>query len=339
MKRVLVARPPSGIDRLSAEAQQSPLLQYLASLRSLRSRETMLCVLKRAAAELARLDGLDEDMRAKVTAESYQWGAPGALTYARVNLAVAAIAERHPPTARLALSALRGVARAAFNLGLLPIEERQRIDDVKGPRLKASLRGRRLTDEEITALYAACASDLRPQGRRDAAMFAVMLGAGLRRFEISALNVADCLPADESGAPAFRVRHGKGDKPDDVSAPPDVARAVEDWLRVRGRKRGALFLASPGRHRPMGPDSRLSPSGIYKALIARADQAGIAKTAPHDLRRSMITAFLERTGDLALAQRQARHSSPATTARYDKRAEAALKRVLATASTGYKPPA
>ena len=51
----------------------------------------------------------------------------------------------------------------------------------------------------------------------------------------------------------------------------------------------------------------------------------------------MITDFLERTGDLALAQRQARHASPATTARYDKRQEGALRRLLAGASTGYKP--
>lgn len=315
-------------------SDNSPLAHYLAGLRSKRSRETMLSVLKRAAQELARLDGLSDEDRACVTAESYQWGAPGALTFARVNIAVAAIAEKHPPTARLVLSAMRGIARAAFNLGILPIEERQRINDVKAPKLSGARRGRALTDDERGALYAVCADDPTPRGRRDAALIAAMLGAGLRRFEASALDLADFTA--EQGLASFRVRHGKGDKEETVPAPGDVAQAMGDWLAVRGAAPGPLFPSSRGRRCSLVPGSRLTPAGVYKVLLSRAKQASIAKTAPHDLRRSMITDFLGRTGDLALAQRQARHATPATTAQYDKRGDAALKRALKTATTGYK---
>ena len=324
-------RPGTALALPDIHPEKDPLRQYLASLPSPRSKAAMRSALKRAARELAVLDGLDEIDVAEVTAESYQWGAPGALSFARVNLAVAKIAATHRPAARLALNALRGVARASLDLGLLGHEDLLRILHVKPPRLSGSQRGRALPGDEVTALYGACAMDPSPRGRRDAALIAVMLGAGLRRFEASSLDVCDYTPG-----PVFIVRHGKGDKHDRVMAPPDVAGAIGDWLAVRGLAPGPLFPSSGGRGRGLAPGSRLSPSGIYKALLARAEEVGIARTAPHALRRSMITDFLERTGDLALAQRQARHASPATTARYDKRQEGALRRLLAGASTGYK---
>lgn len=328
------------LGHVSKEAECNPLARYMLDLRSPRSRRTMLSVLTRAARELAKLDGVPEKLRGSIAAESYQWGAPGALTNARVALVVAAVAEstrkgsseKQKAMARLALAALRGVARAAFGLGMLSVEERQRIDDVKAPKLTASLRGRALTDEEKGALYAVCADDPTPRGRRDAALIATMLGAGLRRFEASDLDLDDF--SMDGRLASFRVLHGKGDKADNVPAPPDVAAAVQDWIDARGRAPGPLFLASSGRGRPL--DHRLSPGGIYKILVVRAEAAGIAKTAPHDLRRTMITSFLERTGDLALAQRHARHSSPSTTARYDMRGKEALKQALVPASTGYR---
>lgn len=46
-------------------------------------------------------------------------------------------------------------------------------------------------------------------GLRDAALMAVGYGAGLRRFEIAALDVSDWDPAEQS----LRIAHGKGDKP------------------------------------------------------------------------------------------------------------------------------
>lgn len=335
MKRALAPRPVSGLGSAHAEAQTNPFVQYIASLPSERSRATMLSVLKRAAQELARLDGLDEALREQVTAESYAWGAPGALTFARVNLVVAAIAEaKQRPLARLALSAMRGIARMAFNLKLMTVEERQRIDDAKAPKLSKSRRGRALTSEERRAIYAACASDETARGRRDAALIAAMLGAGLRRFEAAALDLDDF--TTEDGLASLRVREGKGDQMEVVRAPPDAAAALLDWLAIRGRDPGPLFWSSPGLRRPLTPGSRLTPAGVYAIVLRRAEQAGLARTAPHDLRRSMITDLLERTGDLAIAQRQARHSSPATTAIYDKRGIEAIKKALSGASTGYK---
>ena len=313
-----------------------PLAHYLATLHSRESRRSVLSVLGRAARTFAALDGAAD--AADRTARSYAWGAAGGITYAKVNAHVALVGEGgHAPVARLTLAALRGVARAAFNLRLLSTDERRRIDDVRGPKLSGSTRGRRLTDGEVRRLFDACARDPSPLGRRDGAILAVMLGCGLRRFEVSALDLADFRIPERGGREVTRlvVRHGKGGQHAVVIGPPDVALAVEDWLGVRECESGPLFSSSPGRGRPLRAGSRLSPSGVYGAIIRRAVKAEIAAAAPHDMRRTMITTMLERTGDLALAQRLARHKSPATTVRYDKRGEAALERALAGARSGY----
>ena len=58
-------------------------------------------------------------------------------------------------------------------------------------------------------------------------------------------------------------------------------------------------------------------------LKRRARQAAIAECSPHDLRRSFVSSALEAGADLALVQALAGHASPTTTARYDRRPEAA----------------
>ncbi len=329
-----LARPIGGLE-------SDPLAHYLAQLHSPRSRRTMLSVLGGAARILARLDGAAQPEA--VTAASYAWGAPGALTYARVNAVVAVVADGgHVPVARLTLAALRGVARAAFNLKLLSVEERMRIDDVRAPKLSGKKRGRALTDEEIAALYRVCATDpSRSVGRRDAAVIAVSMGFALRRFEVSALDLADVRLPKIIGQGVVRctVRHGKGDKHDTIVGSPDVALALVDWLEVRGDEPGPLFLSARGRTRTVKPGARLSAAGIYDVLARRAEQAGIDPIAPHDLRRTPITRTLRVKGDLSLVRRWARHARVETTAGYDERGDDEVEGVIVTTSTGYVRPA
>lgn len=321
--------PPGG------PPERNPALQYLMSLRTVASRRTMKGVLDRAARIFAQLDGA-----APVGALSYPWAQPGALSFAKVQAAVSVLdQEGKTTTARLACSALRGVARFAFNLGLLDVAERQRIDDVRPPRLERDPKeaGRRLSEEEIARLYAACAADASPAGRRDAALLALAIGAGPRRFEISALDLADYERPARLGRDPVEIKvRGKGRKRGVLVAPPDVGEAIEDWLRVRGRDPGPLFWRSPGRGRGLEPGSRLSAAGVYDVIVRRAREAKIhPEIAPHDLRRTAITMFLENVGDLALAQSFARHASPTTTARYDRRAHDALRKAVAGARVGY----
>lgn len=349
---VLFAGPP----------EQNPYAQYMMNLKSKASRRSITIALDRAARIFDAIDRGWAPEDPDVNAKNYPWGAldmcarPGcrehpALSYAKASAAVNLVAaEVNPHTgkektsaARLMCSALKQVARYSFNLStqeypLLDATTRMKIDDIEPPELDGETKGRRLEDDEVERLYVACRGDSELD-RRDAAIFALGIGGGPRRFELSALDLDDYKRPARVGRDSveFVIRRGKGKKHGEVIAPPDVAVAVERWLDVRGREPGPLFTSSPGRGRGLDPDSRLSASGVYNIVERRGRQAQIRPAiTPHDMRRTAITRFLERVKDLSLAQKFARHSDPKTTSKYDTRTKAALLAAFEKVSSGYK---
>ncbi len=115
---------------------------------------------------------------------------PWPLLRAQHTLAVrAALAERYAPaTANKMLSALRGTLKAAWRLGQMATDDYQRAIDLPPVRGETLPRGCALSSGELGALFEACAEDSSPAGTRDAALFAVLYGAGLRRAEVAALD-------------------------------------------------------------------------------------------------------------------------------------------------------
>src|SRR5687768_8707837 len=96
-----------------------------------------------------------------------------------------------PATVNRILSALRGVLEQAWLLGLMSAENYHRaarLAPVIGEALPA---GRELFAEEIASLIQNCIEDCSPIGIRDAAIISVLFGAGLRREEITKLNLDD----------------------------------------------------------------------------------------------------------------------------------------------------
>ena len=69
---------------------------------------------------------------------------------------------------------------------------------IKLSRGKRELRGRALDQFEIARLISACESDGTVKGLRDAAVFAVEIGCGLRRSEIALLTNANIRHTDQS---------------------------------------------------------------------------------------------------------------------------------------------
>jgi len=217
-----------------------------------------------------------------------------------------------PATANLTLSALRGVARAAWRLGLMSAEDLARIRDVPrvgGSRLPA---GRSATGGELAALLAACGRDPGPLGARDGALLAVLYGGGLRRAEVAALTV-DGWDVERR---ELRVR-GKGDKERLVPLPSGAAAALADWLAVRGRVPGALFwrIRKGGHLVARG----VTTQAVYDVLVRRAAEASVEDLSPHDLRRTWVGDLLDAGADLATVQQLAGHADVSTTARYDRR--------------------
>ena len=263
-----------------------------------------------------------------------------ALRYEHTAAVRAMLAERYAiRTANKMLSALRGVLKEAWRLELMDADAYQRAADLKNIRGKPEPSGRALESSELRALLAVCAADPSPAGRRDAAAIAMGYGGGHRVTELMATDLRDYRPSGR-----VVIRAGKGRKAGHVDLTESARKLVADWLEIRSPEPGPLFvpLSKAGRllrrsqvrqasrnalHAAgLGdvapePLARLSARGFGKILNRRRVAAGLEPLSPHDLRRSMITHLLERTGDLALAQRRARHANPQTTAQYDKRQE------------------
>jgi integrase len=227
-----------------------------------------------------------------------------------------------PATVNKTLAALRGVLREAWRLGLMDAEHYHRAADLPVLRGERLPRGRALARRELQRLFEACARDESANGRRDAAVIAVMYGGGLRRSEVVALDLADYDP----DACQLRVRDGKGRKDRFVYATSGVKLALAEWLAVRGDAKGPLFWPADGRGRPL-VTRRMSDPAVRLLLQRRAKQARVRAFTPHDLRRSFISDLLDAGADMATVQRLAGHANVQTTSRYDRRGEEAKRRV------------
>jgi len=226
-----------------------------------------------------------------------------------------------PAMANKMLSALRRTLQEAFRLGLMTNEEYARAADVQSIKGTSLLRGRALSKEEIAALMKVCREDTSNAGKRDMALL-ILLMVGLRRAEVVNLNREDVDPE----ARLLIIRGAKGQKDRNNYLPVGGVKAICDWLEVRGDEPGPLLHPLGGSKRVL--KRRLSEQTVMEAIQRRGSQAGIAYFSPHDFRRTFITDLLEAGVDTITVSGLAGHSSPITTAKYDRRGEKAKKQAI-----------
>ena len=162
----------------------------------------------------------------------------------------------------------------------------------------------------------------RPLGLRDRAIIEVFYSTGLRRMEVSRLELGDVNP--ERGV--VLVRQGKGKK-DRVT--PIGERALE-WVNrylVDGRpelvtdpRAQALFLSGYG-------DGPLHPDHLSRVVVDYLRRAGIAKGGCHLFRHSCATLMLEGGADIRFIQQMLGHANLNTTQIYTEVTIAQLRRV------------
>ena len=323
-------------------ADRDPLAVYLRRLGE-RSRRVMGAALERQARLLT--SGLHGAAEIDWTRLDYQHTAA-----LRAALQEPWIDERgeeqrlSPATIRLYLAALRGVLRECWRLGYTDAETFRRAADIAPVRGETAARGRALAPDEIRALFAACLRDPGPAGRRDAALLAVLYGAGLRRSEASGLDLRDYTP----GTGALQVRHGKGDKARLVYLEGAGGAALQGWLALRSARPGPLFLrlnnqgeilwqrtVRTGAETRTAP-ARLSAQGLFYILRGRGREAGLTPFSPHDLRRTFISDLLDAGADISATQRLVGHAQVTTTQRYDRRGEESKRKAAALIQVPYR---
>jgi site-specific recombinase XerD len=294
--------------RVALPADHQPSLVYLARLAE-GSRRTM-------SESLDIVAGLLTSNRCN--RDTIQWSA---LRYQHTAALRTLIAQLYAPaTANKMLAALRGVLQEAWRLGQMTAEDYHRAADLPSIKGTTLPRGRALTSTELGNLFAACDADKTSAGRRDAALLAVLYSCGLRRSELVALDLKDYDPVHN----ALTVRSGKGNKARISYATDGSITLLEAWLKARGISAGPLF--SPINKSGKIVLRRLSDQAVRKILLKRAAQTGVAPFSPHDLRRTMIGDLLDAGADISTVQRMAGHANVTTTARYDRRGEAAKRK-------------
>ncbi len=177
-----------------------------------------------------------------------------------------------------------------------------------------------LPEEAVEKLLGA-PSAATPTGLRDRALLALLYSTGLRRAEVSALDLNDV----ELTEGLVHVRRGKGGKPRLVPPGESAAEELRRYL-TKGRpemaeghrmpRTAALFVGTGGRgHRNQG--GRLRPDGVSLLVRRTCEKAGLSRPVrAHALRHAFATHLLRAGADVRHVQRLLGHSSVVTTETY-----------------------
>lgn len=157
----------------------------------------------------------------------------------------------------------------------------------------------------------------RLQGKRNAALVAVLFGSGLRLSEALNLRLSDW----ERGGSKLHVRNGKGGKSRRSKLLNGFALVLDEWITERESLNlpdaAPLFCTLRAGQRRAAGRPLVQPQ-VAKMLQRMAADAGITgkRVHPHGFRHSHAAYLVERGASLFQIQRQLGHSSAAVTDSY-----------------------
>ncbi len=219
---------------------------------------------------------------------------------------------------QMALAALRKLTRnAESDLFLSPIESRQ-IETIKSPKSTPKI-GHWLTLEGVRQLLS-LATPNTLDGSRDGALFALLLGCGLRRNEAVTATWDNYRLVDDRHCLVDLL--GKGNKYRTVPIPAWASSRIDSW-----RKRLDYEVGDPSVVQD-GPILRslmldrlrylrrpLDQNGVYVIIRAYSSILGI-KFSPHDLRRTLARLMRQAGAPIEQITLILGHESIRTTERY-----------------------
>jgi integrase len=178
-----------------------------------------------------------------------------------------------------------------------------------------------LTVDQLRACVAAMPKT--DMGARDRAVMLLGFASGMRRSELSALDLADC-QIGERGV-RLVVRRSKTDQEGDgrelgvfrgKRKATDPVGALQAWLRVRGKQAGPLFYSFDG-HGGCNA-TRMLPMAIYECVRRSVARIGLDpdRYGGHSLRAGMVTAAAEAGVPESMIMQRSGHKTIAMVARY-----------------------
>jgi site-specific recombinase XerD len=163
---------------------------------------------------------------------------------------------------------------------------------------------RSLRDQEVERLFGLI------KGKRDIAMFKLMLRCGLRVEEVSNLSLGDI----DLKRRKIIVQQGKGRKDRVVYISDDAHDALVAYLKTRSHYRvRKIFLVEKGNYK----GQPISVRGIQKRIEYYAKKTGL-KVSCHRLRHTMATQLLNAEAEVETIQDLLGHNWITTTQRYCK---------------------
>ena len=221
-------------------------------------------------------------------------------------------AKKSPATVRLYLTSAKIFFRWLAQEGIFP----NIADNLKAKvKIVHTHKKDALTSKQAASLLQAVKGD-NVKDKRDKAIMALMMTAGLRCIEVERLDVADMI---EQFGRTYLLIQGKGhyEKDAQVLLPAQVENLIRDYLQARGNVADSapLFISTANRNR----GQRLSTQTISKMVKAnlRAGGMNTPRLTAHSLRHTAATTMILAGVGLMQVQQVLRHTNINTTMIYN----------------------
>lgn len=187
-------------------------------------------------------------------------------------------------------------------------------ENIKGAKLDKSHKKDALTSRQLKEVLNLIDTNTL-SGKRDYAIFALMVTGGLRTVEVVRANIEDLRSVGDETV-LYLQGKGKDEKTDYTKIPAPVEKAIRDYLSARGKAdlKAPLFASTSNNNQGERMTTR-SISGIIKTSLRGAGYDSERLTA-HSLRHTAGTLNLLHGGSLDETQQLLRHSNINTTMIY-----------------------
>lgn len=185
---------------------------------------------------------------------------------------------------------------------------------IKGAKISKDHKKDYLTSEQVKTVLNSISRNA-PQGRRNYAIFALMVTGGLRDIEIHRANIED-LRTLGNDTVLYLQGKGREERAEYVKVPVEVEKAIRASLKDRTNAEGnsPLFISVSNNSKGERISTR-SISGTIKKILINAGYDSERMTA-HSLRHTAVTLSLLGGNSLQDVQQFARHSNISTTQIY-----------------------